>query len=399
MQGKIQVPDGWRVARLGDVARFVNGRAFRPEGWGTCGLPIVRIQNLTSPNAPYNFFNGEVANDNLIDSGDIVISWSASLETRTWQKGLAVLNQHIFKVIGNPSVAGRRFLYHLLQLTMFSLRQQVHGTTMQHITKGNFDSTCILLPPLPEQCAIAAVLDAISDAVERADAVIAATERLRDALLHDLLTRGVPGWRMMDLAEAPLEIIDGDRGKSYPKQHDLLESGHCLFLNTGNVTTNGFDFSSGAFISPNRDQQLRKGKLDRDDVVLTTRGTIGNSAHFDGTVPYEHIRINSGMVILRASKLDLHPRYLYALVRSQMFLSQVRTLRIGSAQPQLPIRIMERITIPVPPLPEQRGIAAMLDSVDDAAKWAREERNGLQSLKASVSDALLSGRVRVSEVL
>ena len=52
----------------------------------------------------------------------------------------------------------------------------------------------ILLPPLSEQRAIAAVLDAIDEAIERTEAVISATERLRDALLHELLTRGVPGW-------------------------------------------------------------------------------------------------------------------------------------------------------------------------------------------------------------
>ena len=52
----------------------------------------------------------------------------------------------------------------------------------------------ILLPPLAEQRAIAAVLDAIDEAIERTEAVVAATERLRDALLHELLTRGVPGW-------------------------------------------------------------------------------------------------------------------------------------------------------------------------------------------------------------
>ena len=52
----------------------------------------------------------------------------------------------------------------------------------------------VAVPPLPEQRAIAAVLDSIDEAIERTEAVIAATERLRDALLHELLTRGVPGW-------------------------------------------------------------------------------------------------------------------------------------------------------------------------------------------------------------
>ena len=79
------------------------------------------------------------------------------------------------------------------------------ATTVEHITKGTFDSTCILLPPLPDQRAIASVLDAIDDALERTGAVIAASECLRDALLHDLLTRGITtaGIRLSDDGTVP----------------------------------------------------------------------------------------------------------------------------------------------------------------------------------------------------
>ena len=124
------------------------------------------------------------------------------------------------------------------------------------------------------------------------------------------------GWPSVALADAPVEIIDGDRGKNYPKQHEFLGSGLCLFLNAGNVTGDGFNFSSCSFISSDRDQRLGKGKVTLHDVVLTTRGTIGNTAHLSETVPYEHVRINSGMVILRASNVELHPRFLYLVTRS-----------------------------------------------------------------------------------
>ena len=187
-------------------------------------------------------------------------------------------------------------------------------------------------------------------------------------------------WREVTLAEAPIAIIDGDRGKNYPKQHEFLESGYCLFLNAGNVTSDGFNLSSCAFVSSDRDQRLRKGKLNRHDVVLTTRGTVGNSAYFDATIPYEHVRINSGMVILRALQPALHPRYLYILTQSQLFLSQVQALRTGSAQPQLPIRDIERITIPLPPLPEQRAIAHVLGTLDDKIELNRRMNETLEAM-------------------
>ena len=185
---------------------------------------------------------------------------------------------------------------------------------------------------------------------------------------------------IMTLAETPVEIIDGDRGKNYPKQQEFLESGHCLFLNAGNVTSDGFNFSSCSFISLDRDQYLRKGKLARHDVILTTRGTVGKSAYFDESVPYEQIRINSGMVILRALKSALHPRYLYLVIRSELFLDQVQALRTGSAQPQLPIRDIQKIKIPLPTLPEQHAIAHILGTLDDKIELNRRRNKTLEEM-------------------
>ena len=83
-------------------------------------------------------------------------------------------------------------------------------------------------------------------------------------------------WKEMTLGDAPFKIIDGDRGKNYPKKEHFFERGYCLFLNTKNVTSTGFAFGELNFIDKSRDELLRKGKLERNDLVLTTRGTVGN---------------------------------------------------------------------------------------------------------------------------
>lgn len=168
-----------------------------------------------------------------------------------------------------------------------------------------------------------------------------------------------------EFGEAPFEIIDGDRGKSYPKQSDFLESGHCLFLSATNVTKAGFNFTECLFINEDKDAALNKGKLQREDIVLTTRGTIGNTAYFNHTVPFDNLRINSGMVILRCDRSKLSPAYLYHFVRSPNFHEQVNSLRSGVAQPQLPIRDMRRIKLPLPPLLVQQRTAGILSAYDE----------------------------------
>ena len=184
----------------------------------------------------------------------------------------------------------------------------------------------------------------------------------------------------ISFAEAPFEIIDGDRGKNYPKQSEFSETGYCLFLSATNVTKSGFDFATCQFIDQKRDEALNKGKLRREDIVLTTRGTIGNTAYFNDVVPFEHLRINSGMVILRCDSSRLIPAFLYHFVRSPSFFSQVNGLRSGVAQPQLPIRDMRQNKLPLPPLPIQCRIAGILSAYDELIENSQRRIKILESM-------------------
>ena len=85
--------------KLGEIASFVNGFAFKPEDRGDIGLPIIRIQDLTGNSYDLGFYNGEYPSKVEINNGDILISWSASLGVYVWNRGKALLNQHIFKVV------------------------------------------------------------------------------------------------------------------------------------------------------------------------------------------------------------------------------------------------------------------------------------------------------------
>ena len=65
--------ESWLYKRLGEVASFINGYAFKPEQWTSSGTPIVRIQNLNNPDAPFNYYDGEVPDKVKIKDGDLLI--------------------------------------------------------------------------------------------------------------------------------------------------------------------------------------------------------------------------------------------------------------------------------------------------------------------------------------
>jgi len=89
----------------------------------------------------------------------------------------------------------------------------------------------------------------------------------------------------------------------------------------------GFDFSNKMFIPKQKDDQLRKGKLHREDVVLTTRGTVGNTAYYDNSVIFDNIRINSGMLIFRTDRKELLPEFLFYYFQSEECKRQFRGYR------------------------------------------------------------------------
>ena len=111
---------------------------------------------------------------------------------------------------------------------------------------------------------------------------------------------------------------------------------------------------------------MRKGKLHKNDVVLTTRGTIGNSALNDNSVEYDQIRLNSGMVILRPNIKKIDPAFLWNVVRSKSVQDQFIKIKSGSAQPQLPIRNLVTIEFPLPPIETQKQIVAEIEEEQKA---------------------------------
>lgn len=186
------------------------------------------------------------------------------------------------------------------------------------------------------------------------------------------------------LENAHIKLIDGDRGKNYPKQSDFSSKGHCLFLSAKNVTKAGFDFSSCSYIGEERHQLLKAGTLEAEDIVMTTRGTIGNVGYFDASIKYPVIRINSGMMIFRANKDYWNPRFLYYVLTSPMIQEQILNLTSGSAVPQLPARDLKKFELPQVPLETQNKIEQIISSLSDKIVLNEKQHQTLEQIAQAI---------------
>ena len=159
------LPKGWCVLTVGQVADYINGRAFKPNEWEKEGLPIIRIQNLNDEDAVYNYSKAKYEDRYLVHKGDLLFAWAASLGTYIWQKDDAWLNQHIFKVIPKPFI-DKEFLYFSFINMIDDFYSESHGSGMVHITKGKFEERPIFIPPLMEQKRIVLQLKSIYNIID-----------------------------------------------------------------------------------------------------------------------------------------------------------------------------------------------------------------------------------------
>ena len=207
MDSKTRVPDCWKVARLANVAEVVMGQSppgstvseWEGDSRVDTGLPFIQ------GNAEFGDISPQPAKwcgspVKIAERGDILISVRAPVgavnragERTAIGRGLAAIRF---------TSADSHFGWHIVNHAKHELERVTQGSTFQAIGGNELRSLSVFLPPRAEQRAIAAVLDSIDEAIKRTEAVITATERLRDALLHALLTCGVPGWHS-EWKEAP----------------------------------------------------------------------------------------------------------------------------------------------------------------------------------------------------
>ncbi len=154
------------------------------------------------------------------------------------------------------------------------------------------------------------------------------------------------------------ELINGDRSSNYPSGDDIVQEG-ILFLNTKNISNNRLQLDDVNFISHGKFDSLGRGKLQKNDLIITLRGTLGSCCIFDGM--YETGFINAQMMIIRTKEAVCEKYLLHYLISLNKYFKQIGS---GSAVPQLTAKQLEDLKIPLPPLEEQKRITAILDKAE-----------------------------------
>ena len=206
-------------------------------------------------------------------------------------------NVAIMKAVPDTSVVRKQYLrYYFLSPNFQNYILNLGGRAAQAgFSKDDLARLEITVVSLEEQDKIVNELSTLEKTISTKQKQLKEFDDLvKSRFIEMFVEKGFKEITFSDYAE----IIDGDRGKNYPKAEEFSDEGYCLFLSAKNVTKDGFLFEQMQFISEEKDNLLRKGKLCRGDIVITTRGTIGNIAFYDDDIPYDNVRIRHADISL-----------------------------------------------------------------------------------------------------
>lgn len=369
------------MARLGDIATYINGYAFKPSDWSDTGLPIIRIQDLTGNLYQANRYNGEYAPKYEVNDGDVLISWSASLGIYVWHGEKALLNQHIFKVVFDKTEISKTFFVHQVENILEKATSEAHGATMKHLTKPVFDALPFYLPPLDEQRKIAAVLDKVNDLIAKRRQQLDKLDEAVKARFVEIF--GEPDenpkhWQEDELSHH-LKVIGG-----YAFKSDGFTDEGIPVLRIGNI-------NSGHFLPVNMvywpdDLALARYKVFPGDLVMSLTGTVGKDDYGNVCIlgaDYDEYYLNQRNAKLSIEK-SLNKCYFSELLKFPRIKKRLTGISRGIRQANISNKDILTLRVPMPPIELQEQFAAFVEQTEKTKIIISHSLEKLETLKKAL---------------
>lgn len=394
--------DDWVLRKLDNEVSFFSGLTYSPKDVSNSGTLVLRSSNVKKGNIALKdnvYVNKNVVNSDNVQKNDIIVV------VRNGSRNLIGKHAKISKPM-NDTVIGAfmtgvrannsDFINTLLDTKLFKKEIQKNlGATINQITVGNFKKMSFNFPTDYEQKSIGSLFKNLDELITLQQHKLDKLKRVKAAYLTEMFPaegerepkRRFPGftgaWEERKLNQIAM-VLDGDRGKNYPSESDLSGWGHTVFMSATNVTKNGFNFDTRQYITEEKTNALGNGKLQLDDIVVTSRGTLGNIAHYSSIVHNQipFARINSGMLILRSHD-EFSPEYITQYLKSPLGKKQIDLISFGSAQPQLTKKDVNKYKIELPSYEEQVQVGSFFESMDNLIALHQRKLDKLKKMKAA----------------
>ena len=348
--------------KLGDIATYINGYAFKPEQRGSEGLPIIRIQDLTGNAYDLGYYNGDYPNKIELNDGDVLISWSASLGVYLWNRGKALLNQHIFKVVFDKVEIDKFYFMYAVEYNLDKMSLKTHGATMKHITKKDFDNVVIPYPDLDYQKEISYRLTSLKGIIKKYQKQLDLLDELIKArfvemfgTLHDNENR----FNIVTIEEVCSIIKDGTHQTPHYTEDKI--NGY-KFLSSKDVMSQKINWENIKYIPKDLHEKLYASiQPQRNDILMSKNGVNYGVAAVNDTDEVFDIYVS--LALLRPKQL-IDPVFFRCVINSIETKRQFDMSIKGIGVPNLHLGEIKKTKIILPPMVLQKQFVIFVKQID-----------------------------------
>ena len=389
---------GWEIKKLGEVCRFINGRAYsKTELLSKGKYPVLRVGNFFTNNQWY-YSDLELEEDKYCDNGDLLYAWSASFGPRIWEGEKVIYHYHIWKVEPDTNIVSKEFLFQLLEWDTEALKT-AHGTgtTMMHVGKGSIEKRLVPIPPLPEQQRIVSILDEAFAAIARAKANteqnLKNAKELFESYLQGVFENKGEGWEIKTLGEVS-KINYG-----YTEKASFDEVGP-KFLRITDIQENGVDWDTVPYCKCS-DKDLPKYKLEKGDIVFARTGATTGKSYLIDNPPISVFA--SYLIRLRMNSInEFIPEFISYFFQTKTYWDKINAGISGSAQGGFNATKLGELEFHFPKSKtEQQAIVRQLDALRAETQKLeavyQKKIDDLEELKKSILQKAFAGELKTSQ--
>ncbi len=327
--------------KLGDIATYINGYAFKPEQRGSEGLPIIRIQDLTGNAYDLGYYDGDYPKKIELNDGDVLISWSASLGVYLWNRGKALLNQHIFKVVFDKVEIDKFYFMYAVEYNLDKMSLKTHGATMKHITKKDFDNVVIPYPDLDYQKEVSYRLTSLKGVIEKYQEQLKLLDELVKARFVEMFGDSITNDKNLKLISLfDLSVLKAGKSIKTGELSEVYSDEALMYPCFGGNGIRGY---------------INRYSHDGDYPVIGRQGAWAGNVNYASGKFYatEH-------AIVVTPKVELNTVWYYYGLK---YLDLTR-FQTGAAQPGLAVDKLNKVVIPFPAVELQNQFASFVEEID-----------------------------------
>lgn len=381
---KEKFPKGWKWSTLGELAIYFNGRAFKSEEWGRTGLPIIRIQNLTQSSDTSNFYEGKYEEQHLVKKGDLLLAWSATLGIFEWERGNALLNQHIFKVQVHRDLIDKKFYFYQVKNLLEKIKAEVHGGGMKHITKPKLMALKVIIPPLEEQREIVSRLDAQMAQIETLKKEAEKENEIENIFLKSFLNKFFTKWWQ---SKKLGDLFSTRYGLSKPSVSDITKA---KAIRMNNITTGGELLLDNICFLNLTKEEVKKNRVLKGDILFNRTNSaelVGKNTIFNQDGEYVAV---SYLIVVSPKNKDISPEFIsFYLNTSKMKKYFLENCDRAISQANFSASKLREIEVPFPSINEQMEIVKKIKLLKKEHDSMRENINKKANAISKFTQAIL----------